>query len=177
MRSPKFRLAALALTSGLVLSGCAYGMYGDPYGYGYGPQSGVSIGVGYGGGYGGYYGGYGYGYPYAGYGYGYGYGDPFGWYGDYYYPGAGVFVFDSSRHRHRWNGDQQRYWTSRRTQWACQSPMLRNSGAMPRGWRPSRITLIGGSSSSGAISRPAVNATMAELAATMFQARSTATAG
>ena len=68
-------------------------------------------------GYGGYYGDYGYGAPY----YGYGAYDPFGWYGDYYYPGAGVFVFDSSHHRHRWNGDQQRYWTSRRTQWESHS--------------------------------------------------------
>ena len=43
----RIRLAALALTSGIVLSGCAYDMYGDPYGYGYGPRSNVSIGVGY----------------------------------------------------------------------------------------------------------------------------------
>ena len=121
MRVPSFRLAALALASGIVLSGCAYDMYGDPYGYGYGygPQSTVSIGVGYGGygGYGGYYGG-GY-YPYGGYGYGYPYGgyDPFGWYGDFYYPGTGIYVYDRDRRRHEWNDQQRRYWEQRRQQW------------------------------------------------------------
>jgi hypothetical protein len=89
----------------LALGGCAYGDYG--YGAGYG---------GYGG-YGSYYGDYGYGTPYSGYGYGYGGYDPFGWYGDYYYPGVGIYVFDRNRHRHVWNGDQQRYWSGRRTQW------------------------------------------------------------
>ena len=61
MRISQIRFVALALTSGIVLSGCAYDMYGDPYGYGYGPRSSVSIGVGYGSGYGSYgsYGGYG----------------------------------------------------------------------------------------------------------------------
>lgn len=130
MRVSQARLAALALASGVLLSGCAYDMYGDPYGYGYSPygygypHSGVSIGIGYGGGYGGYgYGGYGYGYPYGSYygGYGYPYGgygyDPFGWYGDSYYPGSGVYVYDRSRTRHVWSGDQQRYWTQRRQQW------------------------------------------------------------
>jgi len=96
MRIPYISMLA---AGALALGGCAYGGYG------------------YGVGYGGYYGDYGYGAPY----YGYGAYDPFGWYGDYYYPGAGVFVFDSSRHRHRWNGDQQRYWTSRRTQWESHS--------------------------------------------------------
>ena len=37
MRVSYIRLAAVALTSGILLSGCAYDMYGDPYGYGYGP--------------------------------------------------------------------------------------------------------------------------------------------
>jgi hypothetical protein len=82
----------------LALGGCAYGDYG--YGAGYG-------------GYGSYYGDYGYGTPYSGYGYGYGGYDPFGWYGDYYYPGVGIYVFDRNRHRHVWNGDQQRYWSGR----------------------------------------------------------------
>ena len=113
MRVPRLRLAALALASGIVLSGCAYDTYGDPYGYGYGPYSGVSVGIGYGGGYGGY------GYPYGGYGYGGYYGgyDPFGWYGDYYYPGSGFYVYDRSRNRHRWNDDQRRYWEGRRDRW------------------------------------------------------------
>src|SRR2546423_1872565 len=112
MRFPRIRLAALALVSGMALSGCAYDMYGDGYGYGgYGPYSGVSIGYGSG-----YYGGYG-GYGYGGYGYGgYGY-DPFGWYGDYYYPGAGIYVYDRYRTRHQWSDQQRRYWEQRRQQW------------------------------------------------------------
>src|SRR5215212_7110246 len=132
MRISQIRLAALALTSGILLSGCAYDMYGNDYGYGYGyspygygyPRSSVSIGIGYGSG----YGGYGYGSPYGGYygGYGYPYGsyggyDPFGWYGNYYYPGSGIYVYDRSRTRHVWSGDQQRYWSQRRQQWQQRS--------------------------------------------------------
>jgi hypothetical protein len=122
MRVRKFRLAAVVLVSSIALGGCAYDMYGDgygydPYGYGYGygyPRSSVSIGIGYGSGYGSYgYGGYGYG----GYGYPYGGYDPFGWYGGSYYPGTGIFVYDSYRRPHRWSGDQERYWTTRRTNW------------------------------------------------------------
>ena len=116
MRVPRLRLAALAAASGIILSGCAYDMYGDPYGYGYGPYSGVSVGIGYGGGYGGYGG---YGYPYSGYGYGdY---DPFGWYGDYYYPGSGIYVYDRYRNRHQWNDEQRRYWENRRDHWQHRS--------------------------------------------------------
>jgi hypothetical protein len=123
MRVPRIRLAALALVSGIALSGCAYDMYGDDYGYGYGPygygypRSGVSIGIGYGG-YGYPYGSYGYGYPYGGYGGygGYGY-DPFGWYGNYYYPGTGIYVYDRYRHRHQWSDDQRRYWEQRSQYW------------------------------------------------------------
>ena len=98
MRIPYISMLA---AGALALGGCAYG--------------------GYGLGYGGYYGDYGYGYATPYYGYGYGAYDPFGWYGDYYYPGTGVFVFDSSHHRHRWDRDQQRYWSSRRTQWESRS--------------------------------------------------------
>ena len=118
MRIPRLRLAALAVVSGIALSGCAYDMYGDPYGYGYAPYGGYGgVSIGYYGGYGGY-GGYGYGgYPYGGFGYGYGGYDPFGWYGDFYYPGAGIFVYDRYRHRHVWNDDQRRYWEHRGTQW------------------------------------------------------------
>lgn len=124
MRAFRARLAALALVSGMTLSSCASDMYGDPYGYG-----GVSVGYGYSGyGYPGYdysgygYPGYGYGYsPYYGYGFGYGYGygtyDPFGWYGDSYYPGVGIYVYDRYRNRHLWSSDQQRYWTNRNTRW------------------------------------------------------------
>lgn len=113
----RMRLAlAIGLAAGgLTLSACADDLYG-PYGYGGGY---------YGAGYGGYYGGYG---PYdSGYGYGYGYSPyygaaygpyyPFGWYGDFYYPGVGVYVYDSYRHPHVWNGDQQRYWSGRQAAW------------------------------------------------------------
>jgi hypothetical protein len=93
MRIPYISLLA---AGALALGACAYGGYGGAY-----------------------YGDYGYGAPY--YGYSYGAYDPFGWYGDYYYPGTGIFVFDSSHHRHRWDRDQERYWTSRRTQWASRS--------------------------------------------------------
>lgn len=117
MRLSRIRLAALALTSGLTLGGCAYG-FGDPYGsYG-------SLGVGYGN-YG--YGSYGYGYPYGGYGYGYGYpygaygsygglyGSPYwGWYDGLYYPGTGYYVYDTYRRPHVWTDTQKRYWLSRR---------------------------------------------------------------
>ena len=107
MRVPKFRLAALAFVSSIALGGCAYDMYGDDYGYGYGPYGGLGVGIGYGSG---YYGGYGYG-PY-GYGYGpYGYGyDPFGWYGGYYYPGSGIYVYDRDRHRREMTDDERRHW-------------------------------------------------------------------
>jgi hypothetical protein len=101
---------AILLAGTVALGGCAYG-YGGYGGYG----SGLSVGIGYGSGYDGYYGGgyYGGGYPYGGYGYGYG--DPyFGWYDDYYYPGTGYYVYDSYRRPHRWNRDQERYWTQKR---------------------------------------------------------------
>ena len=120
MRVQRIRVAALVLISGIALSGCAYDMYGDPYGYGYGPYGGVAVGYGdYGYGYGGY-GGYGYGYPYAGYD-NYGGYNPFGWYGDYYYPGVGIYVYDRNRTRHRWNDNQRGYWTNRSTQWRNRS--------------------------------------------------------
>lgn len=105
MRVPRLALAAATAAGALALGACAD--YYGPYGYGYGAY-------GYGYPYAGY--GYGYGYPYGGYGYYGGY-DPFGWYGDYYYPGAGIYVYDSYRHRHVWNGDQQRYWMNRRSNW------------------------------------------------------------
>ena len=107
---------ALALAGvALSLSGCAYDMYGNPYGYGYGygpygygygPYGGVSVG---------YYGAYGYGpYGYGGY-------NPFGWYGDYYYPGVGVYLYDSNHHRHVWNDTERRYWTNRAGSWHTHS--------------------------------------------------------
>jgi len=109
------RVALLAAAGAASLGGCAD--------YGYGSYSGLSLGLGYGGGYGGYYSpyDYGYGYSYSPFGYGYSpfdyggwYGDPyFGWYGGGYYPGTGIYVYDSYRRPHRWNDQQQRYWTQR----------------------------------------------------------------
>ena len=140
------RLAALAAVGGLGLSGCAYGMYGDDYGYGYGgygyPRSGVSvsIGSGYGYGYGSPYGGYGYGsygYPY-GYGYSrYGYGgyDPFGWYGNYYYPGSGIYVYDRNRTRYRWTDQQRRYWQERRDRWRARNGASSTTTSTTENWR------------------------------------------
>jgi hypothetical protein len=100
------RVALLAIAGSALLGGCA------DYGYGYGPYSGVSIGVGYGG----YYP---YDYGYGGWGYSpfdYGgwWGDPyFGWYDGGYYPGVGIYVYDSYRRPHRWNEAQEHYWTQR----------------------------------------------------------------
>ena len=123
MRVPNLRLAALALTGGLMLGGCAYGV-GNPYG----SYGGVS--VGYGGAYGSPYGGYGYGSPYGGYGYGspygYGYGSPYGGFGNYvgygyggypygwndgwYYPGSGYYVYDRDRRRRQLTDAERQYW-------------------------------------------------------------------
>ena len=109
------RVALLVAAGAATLGGCAD--------YGYGSYSGLSVGLGYGGGYGGYYSPYDYGYGYSPFGYGYGYspfdyggwyGEPyFGWYGGGYYPGTGIYVYDSYRRPHRWNDQQQRYWTQR----------------------------------------------------------------
>ncbi len=115
MRIPRLAIAAVAAAGALALSGCADDMYGP---YGYGSPYGYSA-YGYGNPYGyGYspYANYGYGYPYGGY-YGYDAFDPFGWYGDFYYPGAGIYVYDQYRNRRVWNGDQQRYWMNRRSTW------------------------------------------------------------
>jgi hypothetical protein len=104
MRIPYISLLA---AGALALGGCAYGD--------------VGLGMGYGG-YGGYYGsGYGYPYgPYGGYGTypgyygGFGYGTPYyGWYDNSYYPGTGVYVYDSYRRPHVWNDRQRHYWTTR----------------------------------------------------------------
>ena len=150
MRVPHLRLAAFALSSGVTLGGCAYGL-GDPYG-GYG---GVNVGYGngyYGSGYGSPYGygGYGYGSPYgyAGYGnyggygygspYGYGgYGDPFGWYGNYYYPGSGIYVYDRDRHRRVMTASERTFWTSlikrsRNGSTATTTTAINRSSAAPR---------------------------------------------
>jgi len=103
MRVLNLRLAALTVASGIALGGCAY----DAYGPGYGAYSGVSVGVGYGGGYG---------YPYGGYYSGY-YGAPFGWYDDFYYPGTGIYVYDSYRRPRMWNDRERHYWMQRNGGW------------------------------------------------------------
>jgi hypothetical protein len=110
MRIPFISLAA---ASALALSGCAYGDLGMGLGYGdYGYGS-PYYGYGYGSPY------YGYGYsPYSGYGYrsgyygGFGY-SPFGWYDNYYYPGTGIYVYDTYRRPTVWSSRQRSYWTSR----------------------------------------------------------------
>ena len=94
MRIPYISLVA---AGALALGGCAYDSYG--------------MGFGYGAGYGGYYGDYGGSY-YSDYAYGYG-APYFGWYDDFYYPGTGIYVYDSYRRPHRWNDRQRGYWTGR----------------------------------------------------------------
>lgn len=109
MRIPYISLVA---AGALALGGCAYGDMG--YGFGYD---------------GGYYGDYGYGGPYVGIGYssgyyspwygGYGYGMPYyGWYDNFYYPGTGLYVYDTSRRPYAMTTTQRAYWSSR-------SPALR----------------------------------------------------
>lgn len=91
-------LIAITLGLGIGVTGCT-----DGYGYG-GAGVGYASDPYYGGGYGdGYYG--------AGFG---GVNSYYGWSGDYYYPGSGVFVYDRYRRPYRWNGAQQRYWQGRR---------------------------------------------------------------
>ena len=105
---------SLLAAGALSLGGCA-----DYYGYG-----------------GGYYGGYGYAGPYVGLGYssgyylpsygGYGYGYPyFGWYDNFYYPGAGIYVYDTYRRPHVMT-------TRERAHWAERSPALRTGSTRTR---------------------------------------------
>jgi hypothetical protein len=100
----RLRSAALAIAASVGLSAC---VYDDGYGYG-----GLSVG----------YGNAGYCDPYwddcyRGYGHGYGrsyYSQPYwGWYNGFYYPGTGIYVYDSFRRPHRWNDRQSRYWIDR----------------------------------------------------------------
>lgn len=91
--------AAIGLSLGL-------GACTDGYGY-----SGVSLGYGNAGYYGDpYYDDFGYA-GFGGFG-GYGVGQSwFGWNNGFYYPGTGVYVYDSYRRPYRWNNAQQRYWS------------------------------------------------------------------
>ncbi|MCW6535530.1 hypothetical protein [Sphingomonas lycopersici] len=51
----------------------------------------------------------------AGYASGYysGYAPYWGWYGNYYYPGTGVYVYDRHRRAHHWDDNQRHYWQNR----------------------------------------------------------------
>lgn len=110
MRVSPLRTPMLLLAAATGLGACSYN---DGYGYG-----GVSVGYGSAGYCDPYYYDCYSGYGRAGYGYGYGYSDPwYGWYGNYYYPGIGFYVFDRSGRRHRWNDDHRRYWEGRRGSW------------------------------------------------------------
>jgi hypothetical protein len=102
MTPSRLRAAAILLLAGIGVSACAY----DDYGYGYGrTYSSVSIGVGGCD-------------PYWGSCYGRGYYDPWwGWYGGYYYPGIGIYVYDSWGRRFPWNEYQRGYWENRRQRW------------------------------------------------------------
>jgi hypothetical protein len=114
MSGSRLRVLILLAASAAGLSACA-----DDYGYGYGMSAGYGPQARYAcdphyydcAAYG--YGGYGYD-SYGDYG-GY-YGDPwYGWYGDYFYPGIGLFVFDSFGRRFRMDRDQRRFWDGRRS--------------------------------------------------------------
>jgi hypothetical protein len=41
----------------------------------------------------------------------------YGWYGDYYYPGNGYFVYDRYRVARRWTPVERDYWYGRRGGW------------------------------------------------------------
>jgi hypothetical protein len=89
MSPSKLSLVGLALVAGLGTTACT-----DGYG-----STGVSVGYNSGG-WDPYYGGFS--------------ADPYwGWYGDYYYPGSGVYVYDRSNHRTRWSDTQRGYWQGR----------------------------------------------------------------
>lgn len=92
MIARKILIAGLGLTAAFGLSACVE----DGYGYG---------GVGYASaGWDPYYGGFS--------------ADPYwGWYGDYYYPGTGYYVYGRDHRRRRWSGDQQNYWRGRGQNW------------------------------------------------------------
>ncbi|MBY8828608.1 hypothetical protein [Hephaestia mangrovi] len=129
MLKSRLMLAGLVVAAGLGVSACATDGY---YGGGYG-------------GYGGYYGDY---YDYNG-GYwddGGLYYDPsyYGWYGNYYYPGTGVYVYDRNHNRHRWNDAQRRYWQNRGHNWRGQRPDNGNWDRFPHHPAPH-----GGSNGSG----------------------------
>lgn len=75
---------ALVIAAGVGASACVDDGYGYRHGY-------TSVSVGVGGAY-----------------------DPYwGWYGDYYYPGTGYYVYDQYRHPRRWTDGERLYWEGR----------------------------------------------------------------
>jgi hypothetical protein len=111
MRRTRLATLAFALAAPFALSAC------DTYGYGGYGYSSVSLGYGSRGWCDPYYYDCRY---YGGYGYGYnGYGaDPYwGWWGNYYYPGIGFYIYDSFGRRYPWNEQYRRYWEGRRGTW------------------------------------------------------------
>src|SRR5688572_10065308 len=106
MNVPRFRSALVLLAATVGLGACSYN---DGYGYGYGR---VSLGYSSGGycdPY--YYDCYGSRYGRRGY-------DPwYGWYGDYFYPGIGIYIYDRWGGRRHWDDHHRRFWHDRRRHW------------------------------------------------------------
>jgi hypothetical protein len=119
MRIPFISLAA---ASAIALGGCAYGGLGYGYGdYGYGSYGGYYGSPYYSSGYGSRY------YGYGGYG---GFGSPYwGWYDNFYYPGTGIYVYDTYRRPHRWSDRQRSYWIGR--QQAVRGSAVRTTTVSP----------------------------------------------
>ncbi|MBX9814620.1 MAG: hypothetical protein A4S12_03535 [Proteobacteria bacterium SG_bin5] len=66
------------------------------------------------------------------------YGRPYwGWYGNYYYPGTGVYVYDRYRAPRRWTYGEQRYWLDRQRGWrgGAFRDEWRGFRHVPRGYR------------------------------------------
>ena len=106
MYVPRLRSALLLLTATFGLGACHYGS-----GYGY---SRVSVGYSSGGYCDPYYDDC----YYRRGSYGRGAYDPwYGWYGDFYYPGIGIYIYDRGGRRHHWDDRHRRYWEGRRYRW------------------------------------------------------------
>jgi len=107
MSRTRLMIAGFALAAGLGLSACTEDGYGG----------GVAVGYNSGG-WDPYYGGFS--------------ADPYwGWYGDYYYPGTGYYVYDRNHHRHRWDDRQRGYWEGRSGAWRGREtrPVWRDFGS------------------------------------------------
>ena len=57
--------------------------------------------------------GQGYGYGRVAHGYNYPARSYYGWYGNFYYPGNGYYLYDRYGIRHRWNDRERGYWQQR----------------------------------------------------------------